>query len=100
MVKATIKTDIRAGQSLARCGRCGQALWRIQHNLPGGASELMETQTRGHRFDAATGTWSPTERYRAQYFATANRILVGREKAGDRDRMGLRKATTADAVRM
>jgi hypothetical protein len=47
----------------------------------------METQTRGHRFDAATGTWSPTERYRAQYSATANRILVGQEKAGDRDRI-------------
>lgn len=87
MVKATIKTYDEAGQSLARCGRCGQALWQIQHNLPGGASELIEIHSKGYRYDGSRGVWTPTETERAKYSAAAHRILTNRERPDDRDRV-------------
>ena len=86
-MKATIKKEIGTGQSVARCGRCGQVLWRIQHNLPGGASELIEVHSKGYRYDADTGTWSPTGTERAKYSAAAHRILVNREQPNDRTRV-------------
>lgn len=87
MVKATIKTYDAVGQSVARCGRCGQALWQIQHNLPGGASELIEIHSKGYRYDESRCVWTPTETERAKYRAAAHRILMKRERPEDRNRV-------------
>lgn len=99
MVKATIKPYVGSGRSVARCGRCGQELWQIQHNPPGGTSELMEIHSKGYRYDASRGVWAPTETERAKYRAAAHRILLSRERPDDRDQVRDARLHTGRRVR-
>jgi ribosomal protein S27AE len=66
-------------RDMARCGRCGQALWVVENAC------LMEQYTFGWRYDRETETWSPTQKHLANREPAKQRILTGTETPTDRE---------------
>ena len=53
--RARIKPLKKHHHALAYCRPCGQSLWPIDR------MSLAEQYTMGRRYDAKTGTWTPTK---------------------------------------
>ena len=76
----------------ARCGRCGQFLWKIARGYSRDGNTRVPAQLddlrRGWRFDPEGRIWRPTETHLAQRRAADARVLAG--TATESDRMSLR----------